>query len=199
MNNITEQTPDYLLAESAEVHERNLRIGIRVMAGSTIMFFLAFVFAYLYLQSLDSNGLWRPNGVDPPQGYGAAIVLLFALSAGSVAYAAHAARNGGAWLAGAGVSLVLALAGCVVQGFEYAHLGFGPQSGGYASVFIGWTALFVIFVLPVIYWVETLFAEGLRNRHGPGPSVPPGLDQLALYWQLLAAIGVLAWLMLYLI
>jgi heme/copper-type cytochrome/quinol oxidase subunit 3 len=197
--NTTEQTPDHLLAEPEEVHERNLRIGVRVGAGSTIMFFLAFVFAYFYLRSLNSSGQWRPGGVDPPQAYGAAIVALFVLSAGLVAYAAHAARNGRPWLAGAGLSLVLAVAGCVVQGFEYAHLGFRPQSGGYASVFIGWTTLFVVFVLPVIYWAETLFAEGLRNRHGPGPRVPPGLDELALYWQLLAAIGVLAWVILYLI
>jgi heme/copper-type cytochrome/quinol oxidase subunit 3 len=197
--NATGQAPDDLLAESAEVHERNLRIGIRVVAGSTIMFFLAFVFAYFYLRSLNSNGLWRPDGVDPPQGYGAAIVILFVLSAGSVAYAAYAARNGRPWLAGAGLSLVLALAGCSVQAFEYAHLGFGPQSGGYASVFVGWTIFFLVFVLPVIYWVETLLAEGLRNRHGPGPKVPPGLDELAFYWQLLAAIGVIAWLLLYVI
>jgi heme/copper-type cytochrome/quinol oxidase subunit 3 len=194
-----EQTPDHLLAESAEVHERNLRIGVRVLAGSTIMFFLAFLFAYFYLRSLNSNGLWRPEGVDPPQGYGAAIVSLFVLSAGSVAYAAHAARNGRRWLAAAGLSLLLALAGCIVQAFEYAQLGFGPQSGGYASVFIGWTALFVVFVLAVIYWLETLFAEGGRNRHGPGPKVPPGLDEVAFYWRLLAGIGGIAWAILYLI
>jgi heme/copper-type cytochrome/quinol oxidase subunit 3 len=193
------QTPDDLLAEPAEVHERNLRIGVRVVAGSTIMFFLALVFAYFYLRALDSHGLWRPDGVDPPQGYGAAIVALFALSAGSAAYAAQAARNGRRWLAAAGLSLLLALAGCIVQGFEYAHLGFGPRSGGYASVFIGWTAFFVVFVLGVVYWLETLFAEGLRNRQGPGPKVPPGLDEAAFYWQLLAAIGVLAWVILYLI
>jgi heme/copper-type cytochrome/quinol oxidase subunit 3 len=163
------------------------------------MFFLAFLFAYFYLRSLDSHGLWRPDGVDPPQGYGAAIVALFALSAGSAAYAAQAARNGRRWLAAAGLSLLLALAGCIVQGFEYAHLGFGPRSGGYASVFIGWTAFFVVFVLGVVYGLETLFAEGLRNRQGPGPKVPPGLDEAAFYWQLLAAIGVLAWVILYLI
>jgi heme/copper-type cytochrome/quinol oxidase subunit 3 len=191
------QTPDDLLAEPAEVHERNLRIGVRVVSGSTIMFFLAFVFAYFYLRALDSNGLWRPDGVDPPGAYGAAIVLSFVLSAGSVAYAAHSARNGRPWLAATGLALLLALAGCVAQAFEYGHLGFGPQDGGYASVFIGWTAFFAVFVLAVIYWLETLFAEGLRNR--PGPKVPPGLDELAFYWQLLAAIGVLAWVTLYLV
>ena len=193
------QTRDDLLAEPAEVHERNLRIGVRVVSGSTIMFFLAFLFAYFYLRALDSHGLWRPDGVDPPQGYGAVVVSLFVLSAGAVAHAGRVARNGRRWLGFMGLSLLLALTGCVVQAFEYAHLGFGPQSGGYASVFIGWTVFFVVFVLAVVYWLETLFAEGLRNRHGPGATVPPGLDEVAFYWPLLAAIGGIAWAILYLL
>jgi heme/copper-type cytochrome/quinol oxidase subunit 3 len=191
------QTRDDLLAESAEVHERNLRIGVPIITGSTIMFFLAFVFAYFYLRSLNSHGLWRPDGVDPPQAYGAAIVILLVLSAAAVTYAVRAARNGRAWLAPAGLSLVLGLAGCVVQAFEYAHIGFGPRSGGYASVFIGWTALLAVFALGAIYWVEIMFAEGLRNRHGQGPNVPPGIDQAAFYLRLLAIIGVIAWVILY--
>ena len=197
--NITDQTPDDLLAESGEVHERNLRIGVRVMAGSTIMFFLAFVFAYFYLRALNSNGLWQPAGVDPPQAWGAVILALFVLSAGALTYALRAARRGRPWLVAVALSLLLALAGCVAQGFEYAHLAFGPQSGGYASVFIGTTSLFVVFVIPVLYWVETLVAEGLRTRHAADAKISPGLQELTLYWQLLAAIGVIVWVMLYLI
>ena len=64
------------------MHERNLSIGARVIAGTTIMFFAAFVFAYFYLRSLNNSHLWRPAGVDPPQRYGVAVVLLFVASAG---------------------------------------------------------------------------------------------------------------------
>ena len=69
--------------EPPEVHERNLWLGARVIAGTTIMFFAAFVFAYFYLRSLNNSNLWRPAGVDPPQRYGIAIVLLFVASAGA--------------------------------------------------------------------------------------------------------------------
>jgi heme/copper-type cytochrome/quinol oxidase subunit 3 len=195
----TGQQSDDVLAESAEVHERNLRIGVRVIAGSTIMFFFAFAFAYFYLRSLDSNGNWRPEGVDPPQAYGVAIVALFVLAAASLSYAARAARHGRAWLIPAGLSLALVLAGCVVQAFEYAHLGFGPMSGGYASVFYGWTLLFTVFALGALYWVEVLLAEDLRSRYPPGTEARAGIDEATFYLRLLAIIAVIAWVVLYLI
>lgn len=197
--NETVQAPVDPLAEPPEVHERNLWLGARILAGATIMFFLAFVFAYFYLRSLNTAGKWHPDNVDPPQAYGAVIVILFAASAGLLAYAADAARKGRGWLAATGLSLGLGLAGCVVQAFEYAHIGFGPQSGGYASVFIGWTLLFVVLVLPAMYWVEILLAEGLRNRGASGARVPAGLGDAAFYWGLLAGLGVLAWAILYVI
>ena len=199
--NETAKTPPETLAEPPEVHERNLWIGARIMAGTTIMFFLAFVFAYFYLRSLNNGGLWRPHRVDPPQGYGAVIVVLFAASAASFLYAARSARRGGAWLGAAGAALAFGLAGAVAQAFEYAHLGFGPQDGGYASVFMGWTITFVVFVLLTMYWVEIVLAEGLRNRGGPGSTghVPAGLADAAFYWALLASIGVLSWFILYLL
>ena len=139
-----------------------------MIAGTTILFFAAFVFAYFYLRSLNNSDLWRPAGVDPPQRYGLAIVLLFVTSAGLLAYAAWAAREKRGWLPAAGAALALGLAGCVVQVFEYANVHFSPTDGGYASVFIGWTVLFVVFVLLTMYWVEILFAEGLRNRGAEG-------------------------------
>ena len=88
----------------------------------------------------------------------------------------------------------------MVQVFEYANLHFSPTDGGYASVFIGWTVLFVVFVLLTMYWVEILFAEGLRDRarRRRRVVVPAGLSDAAFYWGLLAGIGVLTWAILYL-
>jgi heme/copper-type cytochrome/quinol oxidase subunit 3 len=187
------------LDEPPEVNERNLWIGARVIAGTTILFFAAFVFAYFYLRSLNNTGRWRPDGVDAPDRYGAAIVFLFAVSAASLVYAAQVAHRNRAWLVAAGASLALGLVGCVVQAFEYAHLGFGPLDGGYASVFIGWTVFFAVFVLFTMFWVEILFVEGLRNRGAASVFVPQGLGDAAFYWSLLAGIGVLSWAILYLL
>jgi heme/copper-type cytochrome/quinol oxidase subunit 3 len=186
-------------AEPPEVQERNIWLGVRVMAGVTIMFFLAFVFAYFYLRSLNNAGRWQPPRVDPPQAYGAVIVGLFALSAAALAYADRAARSARTWLPVAGIALALGIAGCVVQVVEYANLGFGPLDGGYASVFLGWTLLFTVFVLIAMYWVEIVFATGLRHRRTADAYIPHGLDAASFYWTLLAVIGVIAWAILYLL
>ena len=49
-----------------------------------------------------------------------------------------------------------------------------------------------------MYWVEILFAEGVRNRGAEEATVPAGLADAAFYWGLLAGIGVLTWAILYL-
>ena len=186
------------LDEPPEVHERNLWLGARVIAGTTIMFFAAFVFAYFYLRSLNNSHLWRPAGSRPaaevrpgdrPPVRGQRRPPRLRVLGG-----AREARLAGA----AGAALALGLAGCVVQVFEYANLHFSPTDGGYASVFIGWTTLFVVFVLLTMYWVEILFAEGVRNRGAEEATVPAGLADAAFYWGLLAGIGVLTWAILYL-
>lgn len=200
MSDAPTQTPADGYAETPELHERIDRIGFGLVGGATVMFFLGFVFAYFYLRSLDNNSLWRPAGVEPPDGYGIAIAAALALSAVAFGYAARVAKRGeSGWVAASGLALVLGLFACVAQCFEYAHIPFGPESGGYASVFFGWTALYVVVTLIALWRVETIFAVGLRHHGEVGAAVPEGFVPGATYWALLAAIGVLAWVVLYLL
>lgn len=199
MSDAPTETQPASYAETPELHERIDRIGFGLVGGATVMFFLGFVFAYFYLRSLDNNSLWRPAGVEPPDGYGIAIAAALALSAVAFGYAARVAKQGrGGWVAAAGVALALGLFACVAQAVEYAHIPFGPESGGYASVFFGWTALYVVVTLIALYRVETVFAAGLRN-HGRADAIPESFVPGAMYWALLAAIGVLAWVVLYVV
>jgi heme/copper-type cytochrome/quinol oxidase subunit 3 len=186
--------------ETPELHERIDRIGFGLVGSATVMFFLGFVFAYFYLRSLDNNALWRPAGVEPPTGYGIAIAAALALSGLAFGYAARVAKRGvGGWVAASGLALALGLFACVAQCFEYAHIPFGPESGGYASVFFGWTVLYVVVTLIALWRVETIFASGLRHKGAAGSAVPEGFVPAALYWALLMALGVLAWIVLYLV
>lgn len=186
--------------ESPELEERIDRIGFILAAGATIAFFLGFVFAYFYLRSLNNAELWKPSGVDAPDGWGIAIAACYVLSAIAFWTAAVAARDRRAfWIPAAGISLLLALAGCVLQALEYANVPFGPQSGGYASVFYGWTALYTVVALLAMYRLETVFAAGLRNRRNRDYAPEVGFLSGAYYWALFVGIGVLAWILLYLV
>ena len=55
---------DVVEQEPPEVLGRNLVSASYLLAGATAFFFIAFVFAYFYLRSLNNAGMWKPTGVD---------------------------------------------------------------------------------------------------------------------------------------
>jgi heme/copper-type cytochrome/quinol oxidase subunit 3 len=208
--------------ESPEQLGRNLRNAAHLLAGATAFFFLAFVFAYFYLRSLDSGGLWRPRHVDPSFTLGTLVAAAVVASAVLVRLGVvdHRASRRREWRLKGAVALALAVAAVGLQVAEFATQGFGPTDGGYASVYVGWTGLYAVFVLAVVYWLETLLATAIRYRHiesgAPPPGhasgdsgrlahdiedplslVRPGLEALSFYWAFLAGIGVLTWFVLY--
>ena len=112
---------------------------------------------------------------------------------------------------GAG-ALVLALLSVVLQVIDWTTLGFGPLSGGYASVFIGWTAFYAVFTLPCAYWIETQVASSWRGqregidrprREGvPADDVEllvAGVEGCSFFWSFYVATGVLAFVILYVV
>jgi heme/copper-type cytochrome/quinol oxidase subunit 3 len=188
---------------------RALWVSVRLFIGSTSFFFLSFVFAYFYLRSIDSNHSWKIGAVNPSLGLGAAIAALFALSAIVLRLGAKRPTD----TVGAGIAaLIMAVVGIVLQFVEYTTLGFGGPSGAYASVFIGWTATYAVFAIGCVYWIETQVAtlwrarrEGIDRpvREGvPADDVAlirAGMDACSFFWAYYAGVGVLAFIILYLV
>ncbi len=54
--------------EPPDVGARALSVASRLLAGATTFFFLAFVFAYFYLRSLNVEHMWRPAHLKPDAG-----------------------------------------------------------------------------------------------------------------------------------
>lgn len=184
--------------EPPELIPRNITVGTQLVGAATLFVFLGPLFAYFYLRLLNSSGLWRPHNVNPPHTYGWVIMVLFAVSAVLLAAGALLYRQRGrGWLVPAALSLLVGLAGVVVQCVQYLHLSFGPMSGGYASVFIAWTALYALSALCTMVAVEMLLAYGLRHRSAADAELSPRLYSLAGYWGFLAALGVGMWVVLY--
>jgi heme/copper-type cytochrome/quinol oxidase subunit 3 len=201
--------------EAPDVGARALFIAGRLLAGATTFFFLAFVFAYFYLRSLNQSHQWHPGKVKVEQGFGAAIVACVVVSALLAFLAGRQMRaDSRSWLGPAAGALVLGLAAVVLQCVEFTVQHFGPTDGGFASVFCAWTAFYAIAVLGTMYWLETQVATELRARRVPGREldeetgadiadpdklIAPGLEACAFYWSYLAGLGVIAYVVLYLI
>ena len=119
---------------------RNLRVASQLWASATVFFFFAFLFAYFYLRSLNSQGLWHPHNVKAPVGFGTAItacVVLSALASGSCRAPPARRRRGHLALGRGWWRSLLGLAAVVLQVVEWTTIGFGPTEGGFASVFLG--------------------------------------------------------------
>jgi heme/copper-type cytochrome/quinol oxidase subunit 3 len=208
--------------EPPDVGARALSVASKLLAGATTFFFLAFLFAYFYLRSLNQYGWWRPSAellkeakevhvnLSPDQGLGAAFIACVLLSAALTILAGRRMkRESPGWLTPAIGGLVLGLAGIVLQCLEYTSQRFGPTDGAFASVFCTWTAFYLIAVLATMYWLETQVATERRARRAPAASdgdirdadrlIAPGLDAVVFYWTFLAGIGLVMYVTLYLL
>ncbi len=188
---------------------RALWLNARLLCGSISFFFISFVFAYFYLRSLDPDKAWKIGHVSPSVGYGTAVMVLFVLSGLALRLGrGRPAQTVVTSFAAVGLGLVAVILQCL----EYTSLGFGPSSGGYASVFVGWTSLYALFALAGLVWVEIQAASLLRIRRvgvtrEVREGVPShdeallqsGLEACSFYWAYFAFIGFVAWVILYLL
>lgn len=193
--------------EPSEWQPRAIWVTGRLLCGPISFFFAAFVFAYFYLQSLDVNHNWKIGAVHPSKGLGVSIMALFLV--GGVIYRLAAKRPEVDALAAGVIAILFSLAAVALQFYEYTRLDFGAASGGYAAVFFGWTATYAVVALMGLFWVETqtvslwrLRREGERETEIPGSEAPllrAGIEAASFYWAYFVAIGVLAWIVLYVV
>ena len=188
--------------EPREWASRSLTAAAKMWCGAMAFFFAAFLFAYFYLRSLDTNHSWTiGKHVSPSGGLGVAIMSVFLLSG---IFAALAARRPSDEISTGVAAIVLALIGVALQFVEYSVLGFGPASGGYASVFIGWTATYALGALWGVYWLETQIAALWRARgngfaNADAAFLRSGLAACSTCWSFFVGIGVLMFIVLYLV
>jgi len=192
---------------------RALNVAARLMAGAATFFFLSFAFAFVYLKTSDIEGHWRPSNVAPVQSWGVVFVVCLVLSAVAIILARRSQVAEKAWTGPAIAAIVLGLLAVVAQCLEYTAQSFGPTNFAYASVFIGWTGFYILVLLGTVYWLEIQVATELREkREGtasenegslvyehPDRLLARGLGAAAFFWTYLAGLGVIAWVMLYLI
>src|SRR5438132_1055694 len=184
--------------EQPDVLARNIHVASRIWAAVQAFFFLAFFFAFLYLRALNTNGLWRgwPHlHPSPSMAFGVAILICVLGSAGIARAAALAGPR--LWRLGTVAALVLSLSAVGLQAAQFSSLGFGPTDAAYASVFVGWTGLFALFLLGTAYWLATVIAD--VSRAGPEPAFQAAaIEAVSFVLIVLAGIEIAAFIPLYL-
>lgn len=215
---------DVVEEEPPELAARNLLTGAHLWASATAFFFVDFFFAYFYLRSLNNGGMWRPAHVDPSLALGTASTACIVAAAVAVwlGLQDHRAARREQWRRKGAAGLALLAAAIGLQVAEWSTQGFGPTDGAYASVYVGWTGMLVLFLVGTFFWLETVLATSIRYRktlsgapppgHASGDPhrerhdiadplslVRPGLTAVTFYTQFVAAIAIVTWIVLYLV
>jgi heme/copper-type cytochrome/quinol oxidase subunit 3 len=121
-----------------------------------------------------------------------------------VRYGVGRLRSGDAagWRRAAAVALVLAVAAVVLQIVEYGQFGLDRKVyQGYGSIFLGWTIAYVIHLVGAGAWLESLFAQSVRERglSAAGASVLPSAAACLVFWEFMAVVGAIMYVLLYLV
>jgi heme/copper-type cytochrome/quinol oxidase subunit 3 len=210
-------TVDASAEEAGFYHEAALNAawtGSRLAVGGLTFAFGCFVFAYFYLRSLNSHGMWHPAGFKGPQEWAGAVIMALVVVSAAVQYAGLQrikAGHKGTWVSAALLALALGLAAIGLQVWQLLNLPFFPGSAGFASVFVGATPVLLICVLAAMIWLEILI---MRARAIPEISFveqPPtyteafavqrfqaNLSAFTVYWNYLGAVAILFWVLFYL-
>ncbi len=187
--------------------------GSRLAVGGLTFLFGAFLFAYFYLRSLNSEGRWEGFGfIHPSLWIGTTIMLLAEVSAGVHYFGLQRIKAGrkSTWQITGLLAMGLGLAAVAMQIYQLTDLPFAPGSSGYASVFTGFYAVFLVIQLAVLVWLEIMLA---RSRFIPALSFveqPPtytetrdvqrfqaSLSAFSTTWNYMALMALLFWFLFY--
>ena len=216
MSDTTAREAEVQAEDEGFYHESALNAtwtGSRLAIGGLMFLFGAFLFAYFYLRSLNSSGRWQGDGfIRPSLWIGTTIMLLAELSAGVHYFGLQRIKAGHkrTWQINGLVAMGLGLAAVAFQIYQLTDLPFVPGSSGFASVFTGFYAIFLVIQLCAMIWLEILLA---RARFIPALSFveqPPtytetrdvqrfqaSLSAFATVWNYLALMALLFWFLFY--
>ena len=172
------------------------------------------MFAYFYLRSLNSNGMWHPAGFNGPQQWAGAVIMALVVVGALVQWAGLArikAGHKGTWLQAAVVALVFGLGAIGLQIWQLLNLPFQPGAAGFASVFTGATPVFIVVLLSVLIWLEIMIMRARPIRDIHFVEQPPtyaeafavqrfqaSLSALTVALNYLAVIAIVFWVLFYL-
>ena len=148
------------------VGDRNLAMGTRLWVAAEAFMFMAFLFAYFYLRTINSNGQWHPHGQNPSTGLGTARSSAW-VSAVLLCGARRARSTAGAPMI---VALAAGIGGARApdRAAGQSRDSHRPHAGGYGSVFVGFTAMYVIHLTGRVVLARNPDRAGPARSDGSG-------------------------------
>ncbi len=188
------------MPEEAEavLDARLVGVGVWLFLAADLFFFAGWWFSFFYLRALNNNQAWIIQGLTRPNKVYGLVVLLLAIGSAALYWATtRVAPRSALFGLLAPVSLVLGIAACLFQGYQMWHLGFGLTQGGYPSLFAGLTGSWLFQLVFAVGWLATVVAQlGPARDTALRPHSAASFSWILLF---LAAIGVIDYILLYLI
>jgi hypothetical protein len=206
--------------EAAFYHEAALNTawtGVRFLIGVVASGLGAFIFAFFYLRSLNSHGLWYPSGqiaTKPSIGVGTTITALILVSAIVQTLGLQQVKAGkrNVWIMAGIAAIAAGLAAAGLQIWQLTSLSFEPGGSGFASVFVGASPVLVVLVLTSMLWLESLVMQARRIPEISFVEQPATFAEAAavqrlqaamsgftLFWNFIALAALVMWILFYLV
>jgi heme/copper-type cytochrome/quinol oxidase subunit 3 len=181
-----------------EVDAGLARVGMWIFIGADALFFVAFFFAFFYLQALNNDHLWMSQWVVHPRRNGGAIIVALLVVAAALVFLG--ARSVAKTPASARMFFWLALlAGVLCVGFqvhEFKTLPFDPTlGGGYPSVFVGLKGALMVQVVGALIWLGTHIHQA--SATGDSNARPASAMVFGYFMIFLAGVSLVSYLVLY--
>jgi hypothetical protein len=206
------------LEEAGFHHEAALNAawtGSRLAIGGMTFLYGCFVFAFFYLRSLNSHGMWYPAGFTGPKMWSGTLIVALVVASALVQYLVLQGLKAGRkspWIAGATLALVLGVGAVGLQLWQLTQEPFYPASSGMASVFTGGTPVFLTIWFCVMIWLEILIMQARQIPEISFVEQPPTyaeafhvqrfqarLSAFTVVWNYVALVAVLFWLLFYVV
>ncbi|MHB8189138.1 MAG: hypothetical protein ACYDHP_01675 [Ferrimicrobium sp.] len=169
-------------------------------------------FAYFYLRSLDSSGLWDPHGVIASPIIGFSVMALVVGAAVIQFFVNQRLRRGFTtdFIVGSVTATVLLVVAAAGQIWQLTRLPFLPGASGYAGVFVAYAPVNALIIGLSAYWIFTIVMRAVRSSafykadggvgvsgHRAAENFRANLDGYSFFIGFMIVISVVSWYLYY--
>jgi heme/copper-type cytochrome/quinol oxidase subunit 3 len=194
--NVTAATQPFGLPVDLPGHRSLGSWGMVLVITTEAGFFAYFLFAYFYLGSM-AHGAWPPAG-PPSLALALPNTIILVASSATMWWAESGIRRAAQWRLRAGLALTFVLGAVflVVQGVEYSHTAFTPQTGAYGSLFFSITGFHGAHVAAGLLMNVFVQARAWAGHFSAGHHV--AVSNIAMYWHFVDVVWLVVFSSLYL-